>query len=793
MIGQTVSHYEILEHLGRGGMGVVYKAHDRNLDRLVALKFLPPNLTSDPDQRERFYQEARAASRLNHPNITTIHEIREHQGELFLVMEFVNGETLKALASKEILPLPKVLDIIMQTAEGLAAAHEQGIVHRDIKADNIMITPKGQVKIMDFGLAQFKGAVHLTLEGSTVGTAAYMSPEQARGEEIDHRSDIFSLGVVFYELLTGHLPFRGEHEAAMLYSVVNEEPAPIARFNQQITPEIERIVAKALAKDPADRFQHVDDVIADLRRERKQLDQRASGPNFPGLTTTAEHMPTSGGTATPASGAAQQKRTLHRTILIGGLVALGIAASYVLWRHAQPPLSSGKTIAVLPFSNYAGEQEEEYFSDGITEDVLAQLAKIGDLNVISRTSVMQYKETKKSIREIGRELNAGYILEGSVRHAGTQVRIVAQLIDVATDRHLWAETYDRDDKQILTIQSEIAQHIAVALRAKLSPEEIEHLRATGEQNTAAYKLLLQGRYFANLRDGPNTAKAIQYYQRALEEDSADARVWAALSDAYFQLANTAYGTVTDPTTKARDAARRAIALDDKLAEGHRALALILHVNDWEWQESDREFRRALELEPGNEAIMYQMSYLSASLGRFNEAIALGEKAITLNPVFDRNYFALAFTCSYVGQNARSIALARKTLELNPQYPCARNLVAMGQIALGKTDSAVIEAGMESTEVWRLHGLALAYAAAGMKEKSNQALAELIRLYGEAGPFQVAEVYSFRGEPDRAFEWLERAYTLRDGGVSQIISDPKFKKIVSDPRFTAFLRKLRLIS
>ena len=800
MIGNAVSHYEILEKLGQGGMGVVYKALDSTLDRIVALKFLPPHLTSDPVEKERLYHEARATSCLNHANITTIYEIREHETEVFLAMEYVEGETLKSLALRTVLPLTKALDIAIQIADGLVAAHDKGIVHRDIKSDNIMITPKGQVKIMDFGLARLKGAARLTRAGSTVGTAAYMSPEQAQGEEVDNRSDIFSFGVVLYEIFSGKLPFRGDHEAALLYSVVNEEPIPLARFNETVTQELERIVTKALAKDPQDRYQHMDDILADLRHERKCLDLAAGGYTSAKVTATVA-PPVSGTHARvqipseelPHAGVPRKRTSQLVFMAVGALLALAfIGVLLFLPISSSPPTpANSKTVAVLPFTNLAGDKEEEYFSDGITEDILTQLARISDINVISRTSVMQYKGTTKSIREIGKELNAGVILEGSVRHAGNEVRIVAQLIDAASDRHLWAETYDREDKQIFVIQSEIAQKIAFALKTRLSPSELEQLKASPEANTTAYSLLLQGRHFVNRRDEESVKKGIGLYERALAVDSNDARVWAALSDAYLTQMTFAQSEIRNPLEKARGAALRAIALDDKLADGHRNLAEVFHVKDWNWQGAYQEYKKALELEPGNALSMNRMSNQLLTHGHLDEAIALNQKAVSLDPLLDRAHMGLCHVLWYANRNREAIASGRKVLELSPHYPATHGMLAYCYIALGQPDSAILEANLEEDEFWRICALAVAYHSAGRKADADQALERLLEVGSRDGPFQIAEAYAFRGESNPAFEWLEIAYRLRDPGLSQIKVDPLLKNIENDHRYQAFMRKMGL--
>lgn len=621
MIGQTISHYRILEKLGEGGMGVVYKAHDITLDRDVALKFLPANLDAAPDEVARFEQEARAISALNHPNIAIIHDVGEWNGQRFLVLEYIAGGTLKSKLKRlksedKQFTVAEIFDYGIQMAEGLSHAHRHGIVHRDVKSENVMLTEEGTVKLTDFGLAKLRGNVQITKAGSTLGTAAYMSPEQIRGEDIDHRSDIFSLGIVLYELATAHLPFLGEFEAALSYSILNEQPASVASVRPDAPKELERIISRCLEKDRAKRYQNADEIVTDLKKAQLEL---------------------TGGTK------AIVKRFRLPYAIAAALVLALIVAVWLFLPSSHPTGSNSKTIAVLPFANMNGNFEEEFFSDGITDDILTQLAKIADLNVISRTSVMQYKGTKKTIREIGKELNAGVVLEGSVRRAGDQIRIIAQLIDAENDRHLWAETYDREYKQVLAIQSEIARNISTALHAQLSPKEIAKLKAPLEANTAAYSLFLQGRYFVNRRDAANTAKGIAFYQRALAIDSTDARLWAALSEAYVQVANTISEDNTDLLAKAREAALRAIALDDNSAEGHRVLALILTTNDWNWQEADREFKRALAIEPGNAHIITQMSLLSAALGKFDESIALSQKAIALDPILDANYFALAFT------------------------------------------------------------------------------------------------------------------------------------------------------
>jgi serine/threonine protein kinase len=454
MIGQTISHYRILEKLGEGGMGILYKAEDTKLKRIVALKFLPPDITKNIEAKERFMHEAQAASALNHPNICNIHTIEEVEGQQFIDMEFVEGETLKEsiviglpanLSAKVLqsrtsagvpqngaqaghLSLEKCLSIAIQIGEGLNAAHKKNIIHRDIKPDNIMITDEGLVKIMDFGLAKLKGTSKLTKTHSTLGTLPYMSPEQVRGEEVDQRTDIFSFGAVLYEMITSHRPFGGEHEAAIIYSLANETPEPLARYKTNVPDELQRIVDKALSKDRGERYQHVDDMISDLRRVQHTI---------------------SGGIPSPI------KKSKVQWIVVAIVLILVAVGIYLFYPKSVPTPMSSKSVAVLPFKNLSDSKEDEYFSDGITDDIIAQLSKISDLKVISRTSVMQYKGISKNIRDIGKELDVATVLEGSVRRSGNQIRIVAQLIDAHNEGHLWADTYDKEMTQIFAIQSDV--------------------------------------------------------------------------------------------------------------------------------------------------------------------------------------------------------------------------------------------------------------------------------------------------------------------------------------------------
>src|SRR3990172_11829452 len=518
MIGKTVAHYKIQEKLGEGGIGVVYKAQDTKLDRLVALKFLPQSLAADTVERERFIHEAKAASALNHPNITTIYEIGEHDSQLFIAMELVEGETLKQTAARNGLHLEKVIDIGVQICDALSSAHEKGIIHRDIKADKIALTPKGLVKIMDFGLAKLKGATKLTRTGSTVGTAAYMSPEQAQGEEVDQRSDIFSFGVVLYELLTGQLPFKGEHQASLIYSILNEEPQPVARFNNKVTPDLERIVFKALAKDKEERYQHITDLQADLRRERKSLEYLRSG------TVTAE-VPTA------------KRKTRVLPIALVAAIALILILGYLFLsgkREPQTVKTAKPSIAVMYLENLSESEEDQYFAAGMTEDIITHLSKIGGLMVASRSDIDQFREKKITIKEVAEKLKVNYVMEGSVRKYGDKIRITCQLIKADDGFHIWAENYDRKLEDVFAIQAEVAKEVAKALKIALAPAEIEQLEKKPTLDVRAYNYYLQGReyYFGGFAYPERHKLVIKMFQNALEVDSNYALAYAGLSDCY---------------------------------------------------------------------------------------------------------------------------------------------------------------------------------------------------------------------------------------------------------------------
>jgi TolB-like protein/Tfp pilus assembly protein PilF/predicted Ser/Thr protein kinase len=684
MIGKTISHYRILEKLGEGGMGIVYKAEDTKLDRTVALKFLPKHMTSDPMEKERFVHEAKAASALNHPNITTIHEIDESEDQMFIVMEYCEGETLKSMVEKEPLPIKKVLDIGIQVCEGLAAAHEKGIVHRDIKSDNIMLNPRGQVKIMDFGLAKMRGTVKLTMSGSTIGTLTYMSPEQVQGEEVDHRSDIFSFGVVLYELLTGRLPFSGEHQAAIVYSIMNEEPQPIARFNNQVSAKLEDIVFKALAKEREERYQHIDDLLADLRRERKSIEYVK--------TTVTARM------AEPRK--AVKKRTVP--LLIGALAILAIVVVYFafLRQRETVPVTGKPSIAVLYLQNLSENKEDEYFAAGMTEDIITQLSKIGGMLVASRSDVERFKNKPTNLKEVANTLRVNYVMEGSVRKYGDKIRITCQLIKASDGFHVWAESYDRQMEDLFAIQADVAKSVAQALKVALAPTEVALIEKKPTMNMQAYNYYLQGReyYFRGGASKKAIALANGMFANALEADSSFALAYAGLSDCYSTYVMYGYDPKRSWLEKSEKAAVRALELDPDLADAHRALSRVYWtegktekaiqeaeaavranpnfgeawrlLGEWyleagQFPEAESAFVRTLQVKPTENAIFGALISLYSLWGNRKKAEEYFKMGLEVQPGNSSTYLYMTDCCTRWGELERAKRMTYEALKLDP--------------------------------------------------------------------------------------------------------------------------------
>jgi TolB-like protein/Tfp pilus assembly protein PilF len=782
MIGQTISHYRILEKLGEGGMGVVYKAEDTKLHRPVALKVLPRQALVTDEDKTRFAREAQAAASLSHPNVAMIFEFDEVDdpvtgGKLaFIAMEYVDGETVKqkikpvGAIHESPLPLDELLKIAIATAEGLAEAHGKGIVHRDIKSENVMISRSGVVKIMDFGLAEIAGRSRVTKEGMTVGTVAYMSPEQALGEKLDQRTDIWSLGVVMYEMITGRLPFTGDYEQAVVYRILNEEPEPITSLRSNVPMELERIIKKAMQKERSERFQSVGDLLVDLRSLRKQVESAIS-------------------VQVPAPKVGPKRR---RVFLYGGLA--GLAAVVVV---IALNLFPGKTevidsLAVLPLDNLSREPEQEYFVEGMHEALITELSKISALRVISRTSAMQYKGVKKPIPQIARELDVKGLIEGSVLREADRVRITVQLIHGATDKHLWARSFDRELRSILDLHSEVAQAIATEIQATLTPAERALAVRTRPVKPDAYEAYLRGRFYWNQRTPESLRKGLEYFHQAIERDADYAQAYAGVADTYLSLYDYGLLRAEEATPKARAAARKALDLDSRLGEAHNSLAHI-HLHDWKWREAEEEFKRAIELDPGYVLAYHWYALGLTAMGRMEEAIASMKKARELDPLSLRINADLGMAYLAARQPDQAIAQESYTLEFDPNFRVAYWIRGMAYEQKGLCDEAIrdFEAALERAPGNSNYTAALAHAhaVAGRREKARQLLRQMMSGSQKADPFFLALVYTGLGDTLLALRSLEQAYDEHAGSMRYMRAEPRLDPLRSHPRFQDLLRRM----
>jgi len=827
--GRTLAHYRLVEKLGEGGMGVVYVAWDTTLKRKVALKVLPEALATDPVCLERFQREAEAVAALNHPSIVTIHSVEESDGTRFLTMELVDGESLDHALAAGPLPVPRVLDIGIALADALSAAHERGIVHRDLKPSNVMLAKDGRVKVLDFGLAKLAEAAtgnvsqmvtrqaSLTHEGRVLGTVPYMSPEQLRADSVDHRTDLFSLGVVLYELATGRRPFAGKNAAELASSILRDTPVPVTQVREDLPRHLGRIITHCLQKDLQDRFQTARDVYNDLRQLRDEVKLEApAGAAWAGAKQPVEPTvsPVSA-TVPPASIPATVARPIRTTryairspwILLAGAALLIAAAAAVVWlvwsesgskpgggaekpADASPAATRTKvaSIAVLPFVNMSGDAENEYFSDGLAEELLNALARNASLRVAARTSSFSFKGKDTEIAEIGRRLNVATILEGSVRKAGKRVRITVQLVSAADGYHLWSETYDRQLEDIFAVQDDIARSVMSSLKATLPDTDTAGQR-TG--NTEAYNLVLKGRYFWN-RGGPgDLEKARDLYQQALAIDPDNALAWQSLGLTYLNMVEQGKLSREEGLRLSRDAAERALALDDSLPTAHAVLGWNMLGFDWDWAGAEAELSKALALAPRGVGPLSLAAGLANVQGRLREANEIYRQLHEIDPLAVWNYNNSAITLYQEGRLDEALSDARMVLELSPQWEGAHLLVGLIYLAQAKPDAALQEILQETSEQPRLFGLVEAYQALGRKAESEAALASYVEKYQDTGPYSIACLHAIRREPDEAFEWLDRAYAKRERELAWMKVDPDLESLRSDPRWLPFLRKMRL--
>ena len=773
MIGQTVSHYKILSKLGEGGMGVVYKAEDLKLQRFVALKFLPPHV-SDDEATQRFVNEAHAISALDHPNICAIYEIDQtSEGQMFIVMPCYEGASLQAMVKRGPLGLDPAIEIASQVAKGLAKAHEKGVIHRDIKPGNILVTSDGLSKIVDFGLAKLATQTRLTRAGTTVGTVMYMSPEQAKGEETDQRSDIWSLGVVLYEMVTGKPPFRGEHEQAIIYSILNQAPEPIGRTLVDAPKDLERILAKALAKTPADRYQRIGELSADLDALKDRIQQQAKAQTAP--THRASR---------------QRVWIALATVAVVAVVVLFLGKTY-LFKPDERPITS---IAVLPLQNLSADPGQEYFSDGMTEAIIKELSQIKALRVISRTSAMRYRNTDKTIPQIARELGVDAVVEGSVLRADGDVRVTAQLIAAEPERHLWAQDFTRSFENVLLLQSEVAQAIAGEIKIAVTPNERERIVQARRVDPEAHEAYLKGEYFVNKAVPADVYKGIPYFEQAIAEDSTYALAYAGLAKAYGYLQGLGELPPWEAYPKVKTYAEKALALDPTLAEGVGIVGDVKFGYDWDVKGAEENFKRALELNPNLTDVHLSYGWVLAGQGRFDAGIAEMRQARQLDPLSVVMTQQLAQIYAYAGQYDSSLTYAQRAAEIDSTFPLIHTARCAVYLTQGMYAKAVEEAqklmSLDNSRGFR--DLAIAYALSGQTDKARDVLAKLLVRMGDhyVSPVRVAEVYCALGDSERVFEYLEQAYEERDENLIQpALMPPWCDFIKSDPRYKVLMKKV----
>jgi serine/threonine protein kinase len=783
MIGKTIAHYKIIEEIGRGGMGLVYKAEDIKLKRTVALKFLPTELTRDPEAKARFIREAQAASALQHHTICNIHDIDETlDGQLFIVMDYYHGETLKNKIKEKRLKIKDSVNIALQIAEGLARSHEEGIVHRDIKPANIIITNRGEVKILDFGLAKLAGQAQLTKDSATLGTVAYMSPEQLSGGEVDLRTDIWSLGVVLFEMLTGQLPFTGDYEQAIVYSIINDAPAYPLNIKSELPVALNQIVNKALKKHSQQRYQSIDE----LKSELDKVD----------LSNKSTHDIKEIGQ--------DKSKKFKKSVRIGleilfFIIVVGVG--YILLNRSQETTRVIDSLAVLPLDNLSGNPDQEYFSDGMTEALITELSRIKALKVISRTSVMRFKNTQKPLPEIAKQLNVAAVVEGSVLKSGDRVRITAQLIDAMSDKHLWAESYERDMRKILSLQKEVAKTIAGRIKATLAPSEENELSKMPTINPLAHEAYLKGHYFYDQTSVAGAWKAITFFDRAIQIEPKFAPAYTGKALAYITIVAFNALTPKEGWSLVREWAEKALIIDRNDSDAILSIADVKFNYEWDWPGAETAYQQAIAFNPNNARAYDWYAISLSSLGRKEEALLMSQKSLELAPLSIGPYYNGIIINVDAGLFEEAEALMNKVKELFPQHPVSFGIKGYVCMARGNYQEALelyqsqltteLSPGMKDLARTRL---AYVLARIGNEKESREMLDFLINKSPEhyVSPLWIALVYLALDEKDQAFSWLDRAYIERSDDLPRLIKTSfLFSEIRPDPRFQDLLKKMKL--